>query len=357
MTRTKLVLLLAIFALLTMFSLVGVYFAQQTPTEQSQVTTLLTYYHDGLYDYVAQLSPNNLYNKTTLKPGEGTLYIDITELINFTFTYAFNCSLPANITVQYFDYEFMQSSNWNKTIDISPSNTLNFPETKVAQFSMTRPVNLTALGELKDSIDKETGTYASEYSFVIQPEIHVTADTAVGTINEPFTPDMNMTFYSGTPEGNYIDIEGLTNTQQGSVEKTETTQMPNVMNQRYVSYALSVVFISALLYTTRVYLKAKPGRSEAAEKPVEEVMAAHEEVIFKLAEEPSHEASGVTTVRMKSFDDLVSIADGLVKPILYVKKISSPTENPKHMFCVLDGSVRYEYEVTEPKPETAGHQS
>ena len=362
MTRTKVVLLLIIFALLALFSLVGMYFAQEAPTEQSQVTTLLTYSHDGQYDYVAQLKSNNLYNTTTLKPGEGTLYTDITDVINFTFTYTFNCSLPANITVQYVDDEFMSSPNWNKTIIASPPNTLNFSETSIAQFSLTPSIDVTALGELKDSIDTETGTFTTEYSFVIQPEIQVTAYTAAATVNEPFTPSMNMTFYYGSPQGDYIDIEGLNNTQQGSVQKTETTQIPDVMTQRYISYALSVIFISALLYTTRVYVRAKPVRAEGAEKPIEEIMAPHEEIIFKLGKEPSRVTAGMTTVKMKSLDDLVSIADGLVKPILYIKKTPSPTENATraiyvHVFYVLDGSVRYEYEITEPRTRTAGYQS
>jgi hypothetical protein len=363
MKRTNLVLLIAIFALLAMFSLVGVYFAQQTPTEQSQVSTLLTYNHDGQYDYVAHLAFNNLYNKTTLKPGEGTLYTGITDLIDFTFTYTFNCSLPANITVQYLDDEFVQSSNWNKTISVSPASTLNFSNTSIAQFSFARSINVTALGELRDAIDQETNTYTLEFSFVIQPEIQVTANTAMATVNEPFTPDMNMTFYYGSPQGNYIDIEGLTNSQQGNVQKTETTSLPDTMTQRYISYALSVIFISALLYTTWTYVKAKPERHETTEKSIEEIIAPYEEVIFNLTEEPTQASTATTTVKMKSLDDLASIADGLAKPILHLKKAPgafarySPSEGETHVFYVLDGSVRYEYEIREPRTETAGRQS
>jgi hypothetical protein len=357
MTRTKLALLIAVFALLTLFSLSSVYFTQQTPTEEAEVTTLLTYQHDGQYDYIAQLASNNLYNKTTLKPGEGILYTDITDGINVTFTYTFNCSFPANMTVQYVEDEFMQSSNWNKTISASPPETLNFSETSTAQFSLAQSINVTALDELKSSIDQETGAPTSEFSLVIQPEIQVTANTTVGTINEPFTPNMTMTFQYGTPQGDYIDIEGLTNTQQGSIQKTETVYQPDVIDQRYLSYALSVIFISALLSTTWAYVKAKPEGPEGAGKPIEEIIAPHEELIFNLAHAPSHETPGITTVKMKSLDDLVSIADGLAKPILYLKKTpSSVFAEAVHVFYVLDGSVRYEYEISGPKTETVGTQ-
>lgn len=345
MMRTRLVFLLALFALLTIFSLLGVYFSQQTPTEQPQVTTLLTYYHDGQYDYIAQLASNNLYNKTTLKPGEGMLYTKITKLINVTFTYTFNCTLPANTTIQYITDESMQSSNWAKTIVASPSNTLDFSKTNVAQFSTKQSVNLTALDELKNSIDKETGTYTQEYSLIIQPQIRVIANTSVGIVNEPFAPNMTMSFKHGTPSGDYIAIEGLTHTQQGNIQHTETIYHPEVVNERYVSYGFSIVFISAVIGTTRAYMKAKP---EKRAKTIEEIVAPYEETIFELAEEPSQKTTEVTTVKMQRLEDLISIADGLAKPVLYLKKTPSRLgEKTKHVFYVLDGSVRYEYEICQ----------
>jgi len=261
-----------------------------------------------------------------------------------------NCSLPANITVQYVMSEYLESKKWPKRLIATvPPTTLNFSETITAQFSFTRSINITALDELKSFIEKETGTYTSEYSLTIKPEINVTANTSAGTISEPFTPNMTMNFRYRTAEGDYITIEGLTHTQQGSIQKTETIYHPEIMSQRYVSYALSIVFTLALLCTTWVYLKAKPEKPEKPEKPIEEIIAPYEEMIFELAEEPQ-KIPGTTAVKVKSLNDLISIADGLAKPVLYLKKTpSKPGEKTAHIFYVLDGSVRYEYETTEPK--------
>jgi hypothetical protein len=344
--RTTILILTIIFALLTLISLIGIYFAHQQPTEEKKAITLCTYTHDGKYDYIAALKPNNLYNLTTLLPGEGTLYIRITKSINVTFTYTFNCSLPANITLQYVINEYMQSPKWKKAILTSPTETLNFSEATMATFATTQSINITALEELRNSIDKETGTYTSEHLLVLEPIINVTAKTAVGEINEPFTPAMNMSFRYGTPEGDYIAIEGLTHTQQGRIQQTETIYHPEVMSQRYVSYALSIAFISALTCATWAYLKAKPEKHAKPEKPIEEIIAPYEETIFELAEEPSYESFGRTVVRVETLEDLVSIADGLAKPILYLKKTpSKPEEKTSHVFYVLDGPVRYEYKV------------
>ena len=350
MTRTKLTILLALFALSTTFSILGVYFSHQTPIEQYKVISLLTYHHNGRYDYTAQLKPNILYNQTTLKPGEGILYTKITELVNITFTYSFNCCLPSNVTLQYSINQRLKSPKWpEKTIVASPLTVSTLLKTTTAQFSITQSINITALDELKNSIDKETGTYTSEYSLIVQPHIDVVANTTAGTINELFTPNMTMNFRYRTPEGDYIAIEGLTHTQQGNIQQTETIYQPEVMSQRYMSYAFSIVFISALLCTTWAYLKAKPEKPTKPEKPIEEIIAPHEEIIFETAEEPSYERLGRTVIKMKSLEALVSIADGLAKPVLYLKKPPThPGEEPIHVFYVLDGSVIYEYETAAP---------
>jgi hypothetical protein len=61
---------------------------------------------------------------------------------------------------------------------------------------------------------------------------------------------------------------------------------------------------------------------------------------------------------MRSLEDLVSIADGLAKPVLHLKKASSkPEEKTTHVFYVVDASVIYEYEIIEPETsKTAGEQ-
>ena len=357
MRKTTILVLTFVFALLSLFSIIGVYFAHQLPIEEKEIVTLCAYEHKGEYDYTAQLKPNNLYNQTTLKPGEGVLYIRITELVNITFTYTFNCSVPANITLRHSFNMYLESPRWPKrSLAINPPATLDYPETTTAQFPIIQSLNVTALDELKNLIDKDTGTYTSEYSLVLQPNINVTASTAVGEINEPFTPNMTMNFRYRTPEGDYIAIEGLTQTQQGSIQHTELTHHPEVTIQRFISYALSTTFIASFLITTLAYAKAKPEKPTAPEKTIEEIIAPYEEIIFKIDEEPSRGKPEMTTVKLKSLQELISIGDGLAKPVLYLKKApSKPEEKATHVFYVLDSSVRYEYEKSEAKTsETTG---
>lgn len=164
-------------------------------------------------------------------------------------------------------------------------------------------------------------------------------------MEDAFTPELVLDFRYRTPKGDYIAVEGLTRTQQGSIQHTETVHHPEVISQRHISYALSIGFTSALLCTAIAYVKSKPKKPVKTEKTIEETMAPYEETIFELAEEP-HKTPETTTVKMNSLSDLISIADGLAKPILHMKRTpTAPQEKTVHVFYVLDGSVAYENEA------------
>ena len=49
-----------------------------------------------------------------------------------------------------------------------------------------------------------------------------------------------------------------------------------------------------------------------------------------------------TVIPLSSLDDLVRIADDLVKPVLH------QVEEGRHIYCIVDGVVRYQY-VSEPQ--------
>jgi hypothetical protein len=52
-------------------------------------------------------------------------------------------------------------------------------------------------------------------------------------------------------------------------------------------------------------------------------------------------AEGERTTPVDSLEELVKLSDALLKPVLH------QVEGAKHNFCVIDGTVRYEYSVLE----------
>ena len=344
MTRRKLIILLSIFAVLSLLSMLSVYFTHQLPTEEIETITLCTYKHVGTYDYIAKLKSNIIYNQSELKPGEGTLYTEIIEYINTTFSYTFESSQEANITIEYsIDVIF---PTWSKTFNIFPQTTLN-SISNITEFSNNYLVNITSVQELKNTLEEETRARISDYNVTITPKIHTIAINNITTIDDYFTPTMTMTFRHGTPEGNYISTTGLEHTTPNAITHTKKIPIAGVMNQRYTSYAFCAATLSALVVTIWVYTKTlKP--SLKPKKSMEEIVAPYEEVIAESAGEPSYKGQ-TAIITMKSLEDLVKVADWLGKPVLSCEKApSTPGKESTRTFYVLDGTTRYECTITAP---------
>jgi len=357
MTRGKLIILLSLFALLSLFSISSVYFTHQLPTEDIKTTTLLTYKHVGTYDYTAKLSSNIIYNQSELKPDQGTLYTEITEYIDTTFSYTFESSQESNITIEYKINVILPS--WNKVFNIVPQTKLNSVG-NIAQFSKDHLVNITSLQELKGILEQETRIRVSDYNVTIRPEIHTIADNNIATINEYFTPTMAITFKHG--QGNYISTTGLEHTTPNAITDAQKTPLPGVINQRYASYAFCATTLSALVATTWAYTKtARP--SLKPKKPMEEIIAPYEEIVVETVEEPSSGQAAVLEtergnryykgekpiINVKTFEDLVKVADLLGKPVLsYEKASSTSSKESTRIFYVIDGTTRYECTLTAP---------
>ena len=344
MTKAKIYFLIVICALLSLSSILTLYYTHQIPTEEERLLTLCTYAQVGKYNYTAKLKPNFIYNQSTLKPGEGILYMKITELIDTNFFYTFRLSgldRPANITIDYSIDACLESPQWRKRINIVPKSILNSTGA-TAYLSTNYLVNISSVEETYEVIQSETGSYSSTYNLTITPEIHTVAITDVETIDEYFTPSMTITFmYSGS-EGNTILIEGLTHTSPGAITRTEKIYKPSVMKQRYTSYAFSITSFSSLAYTSSIFIKNKPRKIK---NPLEEIIEQFEEILVEIVEEPTYDEKRVT---MKTLEDLVKLAEGLEKPVFHSESARSSREKEQtHTFYVLDGGVRYEFTIEE----------
>jgi len=338
-SKFKLLVLLAVFASLSLASLAGVYSTHSTPAEEENITTLATYMHSGRYGYVAGLKPNVIYeNRLTMGPGEGTLYLKIVENLSITFHYRFSCDRSAAIVTEYkVDMDVESPGKWVKRFTAVPENSVS-SRGNAAEFSTELFVSVPWFEGLKATIDDETGTSSSSYNLSIKPSIHTIAETDVGTVDQSFTSELVMNFSYGGDRGSQIVVSGLENDSSGSIRKVEKVYHPEVLTQRRAFYALSAVAFAGLICSLWLFLRARP---EKPEKLAEEMIAPFKEAMVEVAKEPAYRGQRAT-VRMKSLEDLVYIAEGLAKPVLYLRKKNV------HTFYVLDGPVRYEYSFKLP---------
>jgi len=346
MTRGKLTILLCFFTLLTLFSILSIYYTHQLPTQEVKTTNLCTYTHIGNYDYTAYLKSNLIYNVSELKPGQGTLYLEITEYIATTFTYTFQTDQTANITIQYNITTSLESPKWRKTLSSVNQTTQNYTETTSAEFSSNYTFDVTYIQYLKNSFDSETRLYTSNYSVTIKPQILTTAQTDAGPINELFNPTLTLVFQQGTPEGDYISTTNLQNTRPSAITQTTITNLAWATNQQYASYAFTATSLAALAITSYAFTRTQPPTKPA--KPLEEIIAPYQEVIAESTGEPTYEGR-TATITMKSLEDLIKVADWIGKPVLsYQKPPTQTSKESTRVFYVLDGTTRYECTITAP---------
>ncbi|UCE28729.1 MAG: hypothetical protein JSV85_05485 [Candidatus Bathyarchaeota archaeon] len=332
--------------------MISIYLTYELPAEEYVTFPLFTYQHTGQFDYTAKLTPNTLYNKTTLGPGQGTLYTKIIDYINITFTYRFTCSHPTNITSMEYQVDIELESpgkNWTKaftTTEILETfqlvNAINSTE-RVA--STTLLLNHTQIDKLVGIIDGEIGTSKSlQYNLAVEPEIHLVAETIVGeenlsTIYDAFAPNLIIEFAKKTP--NHISIEDLEHAKPTTITGTRQSILQSVVNWRLVSILAAVIAIPMLSVTAWFYLKTKPPTPL---RPIEETVGPHKELIAETTQKPPETTQ---TIDIKTLEDLAKVSEALVKPILHNEE-TEPKGKTTHIFYILDRDTKYRYMTITP---------
>jgi len=338
-SRYKLFILLVVFAGLSLASIAGVYSAQSTPVKEEKITTLATYRQTGKYYYLAEQIPSLLYeNRPTMGPGEGTLYIKLVENLRITFDYSFICDRSTSIVTGYdVGMDVESPGKWVKHFTAVPENSVSSQGNNLS-FTSELFVSVPWFEGIRSTIDDETGTSSSSYNLRIRPTIHTTANTDVGTVDKSFTAELVVNFSYGGAEGSQITVSGMDNASSGSIQRTDTINHPDVETHRYIFYALAAFALSGFIGSLWLFMMARP---EKPEKLAEKMIAPFKEAMVEVAKKPAYRGQRAA-VRMKSLEDLVYIAEGLVKPVLYL------TKGKVHTFYVLDGPVRYEYSFKLP---------
>ena len=345
-TRTKLTIPLALFAALTLISIFTIYYTHTLPTEEQTTTPLCTYTHIATYNYTAKLIPNQLYNQTTLGPGEGTLYMRIIDHINLTLNYQFTCTTNYNITSTQYNTTIQLESpqKWTKTFTTTDLQEIFYLNINTQNSSITLLLNTTKIDDIVRVIGIQTGTTSTTYNLKIKPQIQTTAQTNAGNINEVFTPTLTVEFKKETLEGNIILIQNLQQTKPGQITQTQTTPLPWVTTQRYTSYAFTATTTSGLTLTTTLYLKTKPTKPR--KKPLKEIITPYQEIILESTQEPTT----LTTIKVPTLEDLIKISENLLKPVFHTTRPPTATKKrTTHSFYIIDGQTKYEYTTKGPK--------
>jgi len=99
-----------------------------------------------------------------------------------------------------------------------------------------------------------------------------------------------------------------------------------------------VAALLALGYLGWNQARLKLAGLSAAEIQSSRAKKKYKQVLVDIQELPKVKSND-TVITLSSLDDLVRIADDLVKPVLH------QVEEGRHIYCTIDGAVRYQYVI------------
>jgi hypothetical protein len=328
----KTTILLTLFTILTLISILTVYIAHQTPTEETTTQTICTYRSIADYDYTATLqTPNIIYNnKTTLKPNEGPIYTKITRQINITLTYTFQTTpLPSEATITYTTTQTLKTSAITYQISETTTQTTN---EKQIQIQLAQ-INKAETDPIITKISSEMGITSTQYYTIeITTTFTINANTTAGPIQQTFTPTLTITFQR-TDQGDITTVSDLHQTKTDAITENQTTTRQDIINQRYASYSLTTIAIAGLIFSTYYHTKTKPKTKEPT--PIEKLLAPYKDLIIE-ATEPPKTTTQTTTIEVQTIKELAKTAEILAKPIILTRK-------PQPTLTIIDQNTTYQH--------------
>ena len=327
-------LVIALSLLLVVAVRMSIMYNIQTQASRSVTKTICSYNHFAKYTYFARLENNLIYNKTYLRPGDGTLYTAIVKYLNLTFKYNFLCNpKPFNTTIiDDITFELESPEKWTRQLSAIETEEL-FEYKNGNQFSLI--LNNSKIEPIIESIDKETGIRTSTYNLIIKPQIHVIAESYNFNIDEFFTPTLTISFIKGGELGDYIKISELTHTRSDKITENTEITLQNVKDMRTISNFITIIIIIALAVSSYQFFKLREKKPKVIS--IKKIISQYEELITRTKNIPP-----VTdiTVQINSLEDLARTAEILMKPIMYAE------HNEEHIFYIIEDNNKYEYTTT-----------
>ena len=299
------------------------------------------------FAYVVNLAPNSLFDTTTLTspPSPATITTTISpgdviipklvDKMSLSYYYRFETSEPVDSLTTGVTIKAVLEAPavWTKEF-------LLLREEQGGDFMVNTTVDLAGYLELLEEIRAETGIPVDSYNLTIIAEVHTTAESPFGKINETFRQQM-----AGTIATGILTWESpLTESQPGSITTIQTISNPKtvlgfpVLGARAAFTILLVVSsLVAFVLSASYFLYRRVGTSGIEQEALRIKKKYGDRVIEATSQIP---VTVERTISLDSIESLVNTADELGKLIVH-KPPASPQE--PHAYYVFDGITRYQY--------------
>jgi hypothetical protein len=170
------------------------------------------------------------------------------------------------------------------------------------------------------------------YDLTIRATVHTTGDIDSGHIDQVFTHSLQgqLGMTSFTLKGD------LSKQQPGTVVESRTVPIGKTRAFRALALVGLALTLLGLLFVLRNRREAQTVPVSGMEDEALRAKKKHKGVIVDVGELPLTRMDEAI-IPVGSVNELVGIADALLKPVLH------RAEAARHTYCVIDGGVRYVY--------------
>ena len=310
----------------------------------------ISYSEEGWFDYEVYLKPNKLYETAVLRSepppaaeppaspqtlGPGLLYFpNIIDNIKASFSYQFLCDRPISEQSQEVEVTVIieNPNKWSKSLVVVPETS------KVGSFTIPFPIDIQYFTTVVDAIGQETGVRGSSHNIVFKADVHTVARTDLGTINEVYTQTLGVKLEANTLT---FDKE-LSLSQVGSIGGAAIPGAFEEGGSRAPWIIGLVIALLALGYFGWSQTQLRLAPVSAGEAEAARARKKYKQMMVDVEELPGVKPTE-TVIPLNSLDDLVRIADDLVKPVLH------QADKGRHTYCIIDSGVRYLYVIETQK--------
>jgi hypothetical protein len=200
-------------------------------------------------------------------------------------------------------------------------------------FSLTFPIDVPFLYAV---IESKEGTATGTHALRLNAVVRTSARSEFGDIKE--TATANLTARLGS-EAITWPAEPPSVNKEGTIKETVMVENSSAGIAKMGTLGALGVTLVILLYSMWRYWEYRRGWISRMDADASRVKARHSDSVVDVEAFPDLGTNG-TVVELDSLEELTKLADSLLRPVIRV------TEPQSQLYCVLDGSVRYQYLTT-----------
>ena len=297
----------------------------------------MTYEQYGTFGYSVNLKPNILYGDISLNsfiaPVPPPILLDKSPSYRRERVETIEATLDYKITSEEQLTNIRHEVEVNALLSKPNGERISFsllPKSqKIEDFSLTFPLDIPLFYDIILAAEGEINEYTPTYTLLVEADVHTSAESEVGPIEEDFSK-----IFVVTMQPDSLVLSNMTEEKQsGSISKTVIT--PNSGRTAGIMGSLGVlgVMLTVLLYT--IYLYRQSRKAPAWDEEVTRAKKEHKDIIVDVLDLPP--TGEQMLIPIDSLDNLVKVANALLKPVLH------KTEAYKHIYHVSDGLMTYAY--------------